>query len=229
MPRKSTETNPHAGRDVVRVDIVLDVACVWSYLGYARFLRAAARHRAAGGTIEVTFRPFQVASDAPVDGEPLSEVHTRDFGADATQKEARMTELAAQSGVEMNFDRAVYANTFQAHRLIALAAEQGRAEAMVERLFRAYFTDGLNVADAHTLAHLAAEVGVAWSDSGTDKVQSELARVRGAGITAVPQFVIQGGHRLEGAQAEETLLSAFDDAAHRLASPIEPASRAHRS
>lgn len=219
MPEYTTQAN----QPTLRINVVLDIACVWSYLRYARFLRVVERHRAAGGTIELIFRPFQVAPTAPVGGEPLSEVHKRDFGVDAAQREARMTALAAQDGVEMNFDRAVFANTFEAHRLIALSAEQGRAEAMVERLFRAYFTDGLNVADPNTLMTLAAELGVAWShDVGSDIVRTELMRVRSSAITAVPLFIVDGGHILDGAQPEETLLSALNEAARQLKSDRAP-------
>lgn len=218
-----------ADRRVVHVNIVLDVACVWSYLGYARFQRAAARHRSAGGTIEVTFRPFQIAPEAPIDGEPLAAVHKRDFGADAEHKEASMTELAAQNGLEMHFARTVFTNTFHAHRLIAQAAQQGRAEATVERLFRAYFTDGLNVADPTILTELAAELGVAWSDTGAETVRLELDRVRRSGITSVPQFAVEGVHTLEGAQPEQTLLAALDEAAHRSTPTTSPASGARNS
>lgn len=206
------EDTTRPDQPLVRVEIVLDVACVWSFLGYARFLRAAARHRAEGGAVEVTFRPFQVAPGASVEGEPLSELHRRDFGDEASDKERSMSALAAADGLTMDFDRAVFANTRGAHRLIALAAGQGRAEAMVERLFRAYFSDGLNVADPATLKRLAAEIGVAWRDAGAEDVRRELEQVRRSGVTSVPRFVV-GRQTLVGTQSEETLLAALADAA----------------
>ncbi|WP_019807458.1 DsbA family oxidoreductase [Saccharomonospora halophila] len=207
------EHTAHTDRPARHVALVLDIACVWSYLGYARFARAAARHRAAGRTIEVAFRPFQVAPHAPTAGEPLTEVHDRDLGPDAADKVAHVRALFDADGTELHFDRAVFANTFDAHRLIAVAAHQGRAEDMVTSLFHAYFVDGHNIADEHTLRDLAAETGVVWSDDGTDAVRSELQRTRDDGITTVPRFSVEGGPVLIGAQSEDALFAALETSA----------------
>jgi predicted DsbA family dithiol-disulfide isomerase len=191
------------------VEIILDTACGWSYLGYTRFARAAARHRANGGRIEVIFRPFQLDPAATTTGEPLLEVLRHKFGGNVDEDNARFTETAAQDGLKINYDRALHANTFEAHRLIATAARQGLAEPMVERLFRAHYTDGLNVGDAHTLAKLAAEVGVTTSDSGADALRTEIATVRRRGITGIPVFVFEDGSVLTGGLSEEVLFRAL--------------------
>ncbi|RJL32111.1 DsbA family oxidoreductase [Bailinhaonella thermotolerans] len=197
----------------VRVDFVFDVMCTWSYLGYARLQKAVERYRAGGGRAEVRFRPFQLQPGASPAGEPLSEVHRRFFGPEAERKTAGMRELAAKDGLDLRFDRAVFTDTFEAHRLIAAAAAQGRGEEMTERLFRAYFTDGLNVADEAVLRRLAAETGVAWTDDGRDELRADLAKVRRSGVTAVPLFRFGDGAALSGAQPEETLLRALREAA----------------
>ncbi|PRW62360.1 DsbA family oxidoreductase [Actinopolyspora mortivallis] len=204
-----SHTGSHSEPDVAHVEFVLDIACVWSYLGYARFARVAAEHRKAGGRLEVVFRPFQVAPYAPERGESLFEVHKRDFGAEAEQKEETLKELGRQEGVEFDFDKAVFTNTFQAHRLVALAAEQGLGETVVDRLFRAYFTDGINVADPEELRSLAAETGVVWSEAGAEELRAELARVRDSGIHAVPTLTVNGGQVLTGAWSENELRSAL--------------------
>ncbi|MEU5944305.1 DsbA family protein [Micromonospora sp. NPDC047465] len=102
----------------------------------------------------------------------------------------------------------MWSDTLPAHRLIAVAARQGRGEAMVERLFRAHHTDELNVADPATLRRLAGEVGVAWQDGGDDDVRAALARVRAEGVRGVPVFRI-AGRTLNGALSEETLHQAM--------------------
>ncbi|WP_007025475.1 DsbA family oxidoreductase [Saccharomonospora iraqiensis] len=209
MPEHTTLTD----RPAPHVALTLDIACVWSYLGYARFARAAARHRAVGRTIEVTFRPFQVAPHASTAGEPLTEVHHRDLGPDAADKVAHVRALFDADGTEIHFDRAVFTNTFDAHRLIAVAAHQGRAEDMVTSLFHAYFVDGHNIADTHTLRNLAAETGVAWSDDGTDVIHSELQRNRDDNITTVPRFSVENGPVLLGAQSEDALFAALETVA----------------
>src|SRR5215470_3147169 len=104
-----------------RVTAILDVACVWSYLGYTRLARAVSRYRDTSGDVEVAFRPFQVEPDVPAAGEPLAGHLRRTFGASAQRRKEHVAALGAQVGIALNFDRAVRTNTFDAHRLIAAA------------------------------------------------------------------------------------------------------------
>ncbi|MEV5432633.1 DsbA family oxidoreductase [Streptomyces sp. NPDC052701] len=203
---------PHPDKPPARrVEFVLDLICVHSYLAFTRFERAVERRRAGGDRIEVAFRPFQIAPDAPVEGEPLPERHRRDFGADAERMTQRMAAVGAREGLRLDFARAVFANTFAAHRLLAAAGRQGRAEPMAERLFRAYFTDGANIADAATLDRLAAEAGVRRGTGEPDEreLAAELARVRAEGVRQVPLLRFDTGATLSGAQPEEVYLRAL--------------------
>jgi predicted DsbA family dithiol-disulfide isomerase len=193
-----------------RVAIVLDPACIWSYLAYTRFARAAARRRAEGDAVEVTFRPFQVDPQATTEGEPLTDVLRRLFGDKMEQQKAHATTLAEADGLAMNFDLTVHANTFQSHRLIALAAKQGQSERMVERLFRAYHSEGLNVADPDVLAKLAAEAGLTMHADGADELRAEMQEVLRSGVRGVPVFLFEDGPTLTGAPTEDTLREALE-------------------
>ncbi|MFF7475512.1 DsbA family protein [Streptomyces sp. NPDC008092] len=214
----------------VRVRIALDVICVHSYLGYTRFTRAADRLRAEGHRVQVEFLPFELAPGAGTEGQPLLPVLERVFGPQAVRQTLRFAEQLAAEGLDLHYERAVATGTFEAHRLIARAARQGRAEQMVERLFRAHFTDGLHIGDRATLARLAEEVGVTTDDSGpgpaapasetaaetaaeTERLQAELDRVRGLGVSGVPVFFIDGVRPLTGSQPEAALLAALREAA----------------
>ncbi|MBE1490871.1 DsbA family oxidoreductase [Plantactinospora soyae] len=192
-----------------RVEIVLDVICAASYLAYVRLARAIERVRADGGKVEVTFRPFQLAPNASFDGEPLLEVLTRMFGTHVVAETEQAAADALHDGVTLDYGRAVAADTFEAHRLIASAAAQGLGEAMVERLFRAHFTDGLNIANPTTLAQLADEVGIGANDVPADRLRRDLARVRARGIRSVPQISFDGGPALAGTQPEQTYARAL--------------------
>ncbi|MFI0777389.1 DsbA family protein [Streptomyces sp. NPDC021212] len=139
------------------------------------------RHR---GDVELAFLPFQAAPDAPAAGEPLFEIHKRYFGEATARQIASDTTLGAADGLELNLRPAMFTHTFDAHRLLAQAAAQGRGEPMAERLFRAYFTDGLCLSDRPTLARLAAETGVVMDDTGADELRAALVRVRTPGIDA---------------------------------------------
>lgn len=194
----------------MKVELTMDVICAWSYMGYTRFQRAAARHRARGGEVEVAFRPFELAPGAPTDGFPLLDALRFAMGEGAPREAAKVAELARHDGLELNHGRAIATGTFEAHRLIAVASAQGRGEAMAERLFRAHFTDGLHIGDEGTLKGLAAEVGVTWSDDGADETRRELARVRAEGVSGVPVFRFEGGRALSGAQPEDALSAALE-------------------
>ena len=183
--------------------------CVHSYVGFARLLRAVRRHRAGGGEAETVLRPFQLRPEASPAGEPLFEVHRRDRGEAAARAIASDTSLGAADGLELNLGRAVFTSTFEAHRLLAQASAQGRGETMAGLLFRAYFTDGLHIADRAVLDRLAAEAGVVTSDDGAAELRAELDRVRRLGIRSVPVFRFEGGPVLEGEQSEEALLAAL--------------------
>ncbi|MGW0331534.1 DsbA family oxidoreductase [Streptomyces sp. NPDC003011] len=202
----------HPENPTLRVEFVLDLICVHSYLAFTRFERAAERRRAEGDRIDVVFRPYQIAPEAPVEGEPLSARHHRDFGADAARMTERMAAVGAREGLRLDFARAVFVNTFPAHRLLAAAGRQGRAERMAERLFRAYFTDGAHLGDPATLDRLAAEAGVrrgAAEEPSERELAAELAEVRAEGVRQVPILRFGTGATLSGAQPEEAYVRAL--------------------
>ncbi|MFI7636522.1 DsbA family protein [Nonomuraea sp. NPDC049400] len=218
---------PHS----VKAQLVVDVICVHSYLGYTRFARAADQVRAEGIEVAVEFLPFELAPGASTEGQPLLAVLEQTFGPQAVDGALAFAERAAREGLRLEYGKAIATGTFEAHRLIADAALQNKGEPMAERLFRAHFTDGLHIGDPTTLAHLAAEVGVATgSDSATlarpaaevgvatgsvpsAVVRARLDRVRRLGITGVPVFLIEGLPPFTGSQSETTLLAALRQAA----------------
>ncbi|MDX3224667.1 DsbA family protein [Streptomyces sp. ME19-01-6] len=199
-----------------RVEIALDLACVRCHLGFSRLTRAARRYRADGGEVDVTIRPFQAEPDAPSAGEPLFEVWRRTRGEAFVRQVASDTSFGVADGLELRFARALFTNTFEAHRLVARASAQGLGEQMAERLFRAYFTDGLLISDRTTLARLAAETGVvaaADADGTADaaELRAELDRVRrlGVQVDTLPYVRFEDGTVLEGAQPEEAYRAAL--------------------
>lgn len=193
----------------MNVEMVLDIPCVWSYFGFVRLQRAMARFRAEGGRSDLTFAPFQLIPGATVEGEPKVEAMRRDFGDNVQAAIEGIAALAASEGLEFHHAGAVIANTFEAHRLIAVASEQGLGEQMVERLFRAHHSDELNVADPATLRKLADEVGVVWSEEGAAALRDQFDRVLRSGVRGVPVFVFDGGTVLRGDQSEDTLYQAL--------------------
>jgi 2-hydroxychromene-2-carboxylate isomerase len=176
----------------MKVEIAHDIACVWSALGYARFQRAAGEHRAGGGELDVAFRPY------PGAGTPRRHVAPHPDSA------ARIVRAAAADGLVLDLDRIVPADTVRAHGLIALAAVHGKGEDMAAALYRAYFTDGLNVADTGVLRELASSIGVPWSGG---RLPAGPLRAGCAPGPRVPVFRFPDGTVLVGAVSLAALRS----------------------
>ena len=129
-----------------------------------------------------------------------------------------MTERAAAEGLEFHFDLARGGNTFDAHRLIHLAATYGHQAAAQERLMRAYFTEGEAIADPETLIRLLAEVGVdadeardvLETDRFADDVREDEQLAAQLGIQGVPFFVLDRRYGVSGAQPPEVLVQALE-------------------
>jgi predicted DsbA family dithiol-disulfide isomerase len=114
----------------------------------------------------------------------------------------------------------VPANTFEAHQLVHLAAQQGRQDEMKERLLRAYFTEGAAVGDREVLVRLAAEVGLDVEEVRTalstqrfaPAVRDEQAEATALGVRGVPFFVVDRRYGVSGAQPADQLLEVLDRA-----------------
>ena len=125
----------------------------------------------------------------------------------------RMTETAAGEGLDFRFEKARDGNTFDAHRMVHLAAAHGLQDAMNERLLIAHFTEGELVSEHATLRRLASEAGLPTdevdetlaSDRYADAVREDEATAHALGIGAVPTFVVDRRIGVSGAQPPEVL------------------------
>ncbi|NAS21725.1 DsbA family oxidoreductase [Herbidospora sp. NEAU-GS84] len=196
----------------MKVEIFSDVVCPWCYIGHTRF-RAAVR--AYGKPVQVAYRPFQLSPESVSDGTPLTTWLEGRFGRQALQMIDRVVGVAAEDGLDLKYDKAIGANTLEAHRLIWLAQRDGRAPEMADRLFRAHFTDGLDVGDAAVLAKLAAEVGVDDTGEGAPEVRAEIDRARELGIGGVPLFLFEDKYAVSGAQPVDLLVGALREVEER--------------
>ena len=213
----------------MQVEIWSDVVCPWCYIGKRRFEAALAQfeHR---DQVELTWRSFELDPGAPrlLPG-TLGEILARKKGMPVAQAEAmqaQLTTLAAADGLEYHFERTKSGNSFDAHRLLHLAAATPAAagtrlqDAMKERLLRAYFTEGLPIGDPETLVSLAAEVGIdpgaaraaLEGDAYAEAVRADERRAATLGIQGVPFVVIDGRYGVSGAQTPEVFLRTLETA-----------------
>ena len=207
----------------MKVEIWSDVVCPWCYIGKRRFETALTRFEQRD-QIEVLWRSFQLDPTAPrTSDESLNQILSRKHGLtlrQANDTTNHVTELAALEGLEYHFDRAQSGNTFDAHRLIHLAAAHQLQDAMKERLMKAYFTEGLPIGNQDTLVQLATEVGldrdeartVLNSDTYADEVKADIEMATELGIRGVPFFVVDEKYGISGAQPAEVFLNALEQA-----------------
>lgn len=216
----------------MQVEIWSDVVCPWCYVGTRRFEQALEVLRAGDGwdDVEVVHRAFELDPTVPAEGIDLTGYLARKFGGTDRlhQIRDRLDHAGADVDIEFRWEGKRRANTFAAHRLTAWALDTAGADlqnALHQRLFRAYFTENLDVADHGVLARLAGEVGldvdaaaeVLATGGYADTVRAEERQAGEMDIHAVPTFVIEGRWAIPGAQDVDTFVELLTRARERLA------------
>lgn len=207
----------------MRIDIFSDVVCPWCYLGARRF--SAALDQVGRDEIEVHWRAFQLDPTAPPEPGDLRRSIEAKYGPGSFESMTeRLTTLGRAEGIEYRFDRALRVNTASAHELVAWAGTQGREDEVVQRLFSAYFTEGLDVADPTTLRRLAAEAGldevvaaeVLAAGTYREQVLADRAEAHERGISGVPAFVVAEQWVIPGAQDTDRMVQLLTTAKDRV-------------
>ena len=202
------------------VDVISDVICPWCYIGKRRLEKATASF---GGPVSVRWLAFQLNPTMPKEGVSRREYRTRKFGSWERSQEldARVVAVGKEEGIHFAFDRIERTpNTLDAHWLIWLAEKQGVQDAVVEALFRAYFTEGRDISNRQTLLDVVAEAGLdrdeaeamLHSEDGLEPVKEADALARRLRVEGVPFFVVNGKLTLSGAQPPDAFLEAFRQA-----------------
>ena len=207
----------------MKIEIWSDVVCPWCYIGKRRFEAALARFDGRGA-VEVLWRSFELDPNAPRRQEgSLEEMLANKYGVTPEQAQAmnaRVTKLAAQEGLDYHLDQAQRGNTFDAHRLLHLAAAHGRQGEVKERLLHAYFTEGRSISEVEALVAIGREAGLPAdevrtmlaSDRYAADVRTDEQRAAAFGIRGVPFFVIDEQFGISGAQETDVFLSALEQA-----------------
>ena len=182
------------------IDVISDVICPWCYIGKRRLEKAIA---AFDGQQQVRVRwlPFQLNPTMPKEGISRKEYRIRKFGSweRSLELDAKVIAVGETEGIHFAFDRIERTpNTVDAHRLIWLADQQGCQDAIVEALFRAYFTEGRDISNRQTLIDVVAEAGLERqlaeamlnSEEGMDAIKEAEELSRRHRVDGVPFFII---------------------------------------
>jgi predicted DsbA family dithiol-disulfide isomerase len=207
---------------VLRIDVISDVICPWCYIGKRR-LETAVTTLDGKHEVRVHWLPFQLNPTMPKDGISRKEYRTAKFGSweRSLELDAQVVAAGEAEGIHFAFDRIERTpNTLDAHRLIRLADREGIQGAVLEALFRAYFTGGRDFSNRQALLEVVAEAGlkrdeadaVLNSDDGLEAIKEADERARRLRVEGVPLFIVNGARILSGAQSPDRLLSAFGQA-----------------
>lgn len=204
----------------MKVEIWSDVMCPFCYIGKRRFEKALEQFQHAND-IDIEWKSFQLNPDMETQPdknvtEYLAEVKGWTI-EQADQMNRHVKEMAAEEGLDFNFDEAVVANSFNAHRFAHFAKSRDKGNEAEEALFKAYFTEGKNTDDIATLAELGADIGldkkevhsVLESNDFENAVQQDILAARNLGIQGVPFFLFNRKYAISGSREVEVFKQAL--------------------
>jgi predicted DsbA family dithiol-disulfide isomerase len=205
----------------MKIEIWSDIMCPFCYIGKRKLESALAQFQGKNN-VEISWHSFQL--DPSLKHEPGKNLYSYLSERKGMSLEHskhlhdQLTETAKENGLTYNFDKAVIANSFDAHRLIQMAKEYNLGDAVEERLFKAYFTEGKNVADHSTLIELGGDIGLnraeissmLQSDKYSKEVNKDIEEARHLGIKGVPFFVMNRKYAVSGAQPVELFLQTLN-------------------
>jgi len=207
----------------MQVEIWSDVVCPWCFIGKRRFEDALSRFPHADD-VTVVWRSFELDPNAPFShGVDNAARLASKYGVSREQAEGmleRMTRVADDEGLAFRLDIARSGRTFDAHRLLHLAAEHGLQDALKEALLSAYQEKGEHIADPDVLTKVAIDVGldedvvrdVLTTDRYADDVRRDESEAHEIGVQGVPFFVFDRKYAVSGAQASDVLLDVLERA-----------------
>ena len=208
------------------LNIVSDIICPWCYIAKKQLASALAlgfETTQLALHFDVTWRPFELNPDMPISGVDRVSYRTQKFGSWERSQALDADVAAAGKRVGINFRHDLMTrtpNSFQAHRLILLAGRDDRQNAVVDALFKAYFTEGRNVGETSVLVEIAAEAGLdaervlkfLQSNVGVDEIRSQEQSAINAEISGVPTFILDGEVIFSGAVGAEAMATYFKKA-----------------
>ncbi|PRE63326.1 DsbA family oxidoreductase [Burkholderia multivorans] len=207
-------------RPTLTVEIWSDLICPWCWIGKRRFDEALAAF-AHADRVDVALRAYRLMPGQSVEPvEAMLAAKYRMSAAQVDQMLRQMTDAAASVGLRYDLPGTLVGDTLDAHRLVKLAEATGRAHALTERLYRAYFCEHGSLFDHTALADFAVEAGLERAaveaalrgDAYRDEVEADGARAAQIGGRGVPLFVFGGRYAVSGAQPADVFAQALEQA-----------------
>jgi predicted DsbA family dithiol-disulfide isomerase len=217
---------PVATRPTLELDLIADFACPWSFLG-KRSLERALGNLYGLPVRALRWHGFRAHADGSI---ALGDQHqswrthlaTRlppGVSVDFAHKGLR--EAGEELGIHFDFSRLEQLpDTREAHRIVALAAREEKHSEVADGLFRAFFEQGRNIGDHAVIETIGREAGLSADtlaafanlEEARDEIAADEKRLRGFGVTATPNLLINGKVLVPGPADVSTYVQALDQA-----------------
>jgi len=226
-PAAFDQAGPASGaKATLAIEVISDAICPWCWVAKRRLDRAL-EALAPDITASVTWRPFELNPGMPKAGVDRHAYRSAKFGSWQRSRalDAQVAAAGRSDGLVFNHDKMERTpNTVDAHRLIWLAGQLRKQDAVVEGLFAAYFNEGRDVGDQAVLADVGASAGLdramilamLASDEGQAEVQSELERAVSLRVSGVPTVLVDGVPLFSGAIRAELMAAELRKVAGRV-------------
>ncbi len=204
----------------LKIDIVSDVMCPWCIIGYKN-LEQALQQLHGEIDAQISWKPFELNPDMPLEGQDLNEHLMQKYGLSEAQGDENRNNLLAagqRAGFTFNFaGKRIMINSFDLHRLLMWAAEQGKQTELKLAFFKAHFSDLIYLNQEQALLNVVAHVGldkdtarnILHSDKYVQAVREEQHNIKQMGISSVPTFIINDKYALTGGQPPDAFIQAL--------------------
>ncbi len=195
----------------MKIEIWSDVMCPFCYLGKHKLEKALTNfdHK---NEVKIEWKSYLLNPDLDDNFESDTTSYLMEKRglpkSEIEQVQKHLTEQAKSLGLTFNMDASKITSTKHAHRLLQWAKKNGKGNEMEERLFKAYFTEGLRVNDYEVLAQLAGEIGlnkeealqILQKNEFVKEVENDLYEAQQFQIRGVPFFIFDRKYAISGAQ-----------------------------
>lgn len=206
----------------MKVEIWSDIICPFCYIGKRHFEKALEKLDEKNN-IELVWKSYQLNPNIPMETDTQENVyeylahHKGISYEESVQLHEHVVAMAKTAGLDYQFDKAVMANSFKAHRMIQYAKMKGLGDKAEECFFYAYFTEGKNINEESTLITLGQEIGLTemeakealTNDEYASKVRQDIREAQAIGVKGVPFFVFNRKYAISGAQPSEVFLDVL--------------------
>jgi predicted DsbA family dithiol-disulfide isomerase len=205
----------------MKITIWSDFVCPYCYIGQSHLEKALENFEHAE-EVEIEYKSFLLSPEAKyIPGKDYYQTFADLKGMPLEQVKTifkQVTDMAKNAGVEINYDKAKFASTVEAHRVFQYAKEQGKGNEFFSRFYAAHFTDGEVLSDTETIVHLAEEMGLdgekvreaILSKEYSDQVTQDITESRQVGVQGVPFYVFDNKYAVSGAQPVQYFEQVLD-------------------